>query len=80
MLYAIELSNGYPECRETRYFEVDADDPGAAEEVAGEIFTAYMEEYEYMALQNIDGDDEQFDDLLQEYYENGSYNYYPDED
>ena len=48
MIYAIELDNGYPQCRETRYFEANPNDPGAVEETAGEVFAAYMEEYEYV--------------------------------
>lgn len=80
ILYVIELDNGYPQCRETRYFEADPNDPGAVEETAGEVFAAYMEEYEYIALQDIDGDSDTFDEQLQEYYEGGSYSYYPDED
>ena len=79
MLYAIELDNGYPQCRETRYFEADPNDLGAVEETASEVFAAYMEEYEYVALETIDGDSDTFDDELEDYYNGGSYNYYPDE-
>lgn len=72
MLYVIELDNGYPQCRETRYFEADPNIPEEVEEAAGKIFAVYMEEQEYIILQDTDADD----DWLQEYYEGGSYNYY----